>query len=92
MVGDSDKPTVGNYKRTPYPLRILVQLGFSCDGNFWQTDKQSSGLTFEQTDTQPSGSKFQQSNCQKVQFNPDLLDQRHRYLYRNGWRYLNQIK
>ncbi len=45
-----------------YYKHIFVQLGYSCDGNFWQSDKQSSGLTFEQTDMQSSGSNFQRSN------------------------------
>ena len=29
-------------------------MGFSSDGNFWRTDKQSSGLTFERTASQSS--------------------------------------
>ncbi len=42
-----------------------MQLGFSLDGK--PTDKQS------------SGTNFQRSNWQKVQFNTNLLKQRHRY-------------
>jgi hypothetical protein len=41
---------------------LKVKLRFSSVDNFWQTDKQSSGLTFEQTDLQSSGSKIQHSN------------------------------
>ncbi len=52
---------------------VLVKLGFSLNGNFWQTDKQYSGLTSEQTALQSSGSNFQQSNWQKVQFNTDFF-------------------
>ncbi len=48
--------------------------------SFWQTGKES------------SGSNFQQSNWQKVQFNTDLLDQSHEYLYRNNLAYLNNSK
>jgi hypothetical protein len=65
-------------------------MGFSCDGNIWRTDKQSSGITFERTDTQSSGFNFQQSNWQKDQFNTDLLKQKHIYLYRNLWNWLNR--
>jgi len=61
---------------------IFVLLDFSSDSNFWLTDKQSSGLTYEQTALQSSGSNFQCSNWQKVQFNTDLLKQKHGYLYR----------
>ncbi len=43
-----------------------MKLRFSSDGNFWQTDKQSSGLTSEWTASQFSGSNFQWSNRQKV--------------------------
>ncbi len=57
--------------------------------NFWQTDKQSSGLTSEQTAAQSSGSNFQWSNWQKVQFDTDLLKWKHSYLYRKWWRWLN---
>jgi hypothetical protein len=32
-----------NVKKSFY---IFVQMGFSSDGNFWRTGKQSSGLTF----------------------------------------------
>jgi hypothetical protein len=42
-----------------------VQLGFSSDS--------------EPTDKQSSGTNFQQSNWQKVQFNTNLLKQRHWY-------------
>ncbi len=63
-------------------LNFLVELGFSSNGNLWWTDKQSSGLTLEQTALQSSSSNFQRNNWQKVQFNTDLLKQRHRYLDR----------
>jgi hypothetical protein len=33
---------------------MLIQLGFSSDGNFCRTDRQSSGPTSEQTDSQSS--------------------------------------
>ncbi len=71
----------------------LVQLGLSSDGtSSGGLTKQYSGLTFEQTALQSSGSNFQQINWQKVQFNADLLNQGHEYLYRNWWHYKNQIK
>jgi len=83
----TDKKPVQYWFIKAQSTNILVKLGFSSDGNFWQTDKQSSSLTSEQTDTQSSGSKFQQNSWQKFQFNTDLVDLRHRYLYRNRWHY-----
>jgi hypothetical protein len=62
MIGHYDNTGITCYNFPHNDITYLVKLGFSSDGNFWQTGKQSSGLTYEQTAMQYSGSNFQQSN------------------------------
>ncbi len=68
------------------PYTILVKLSFSLWTLLFSRLWHSLVAGTEQTNRQSSGSNFQWSNWQKVQFNTDLLEQRHGYLYRNQWR------
>jgi hypothetical protein len=82
-------------------VNIFVQLGFSSNvtsgtvalTNFIKNFNFCGGLYFNSLVAKPlsnlyydSSSNFQQSNDrQKVQYNTDLLSQRHSYLYRVKW-------
>jgi hypothetical protein len=57
-----------------------------CDGLYFDSllAKALSDLYYGST------TNFQSNNWQKVQYNTDLLNQRHGYLYRTKWRWLKR--
>jgi hypothetical protein len=80
-----------------------MQLGFSSNltsnmvtlTNFIKNFNFCGGLYFHSLVAKPlsnlyfdSRSNFQSNDWQKVQYNTDLLNQRHGYLYRTKWRWL----